>query len=110
MTLSGETIYFAVSSPVQITNRLVAISSTGQVTATNFASSDQLYSLATIGEAVYLGGSFSKLGEASGKNLAAVKADGTIYASWRPDPTHPPERSYQSSVSALAASGDTLYT
>lgn len=49
----------------------------------------------------YVGGNFRVAGSSSARNLVHIEGDGSLDASWRPDPNGP--------VNALAVAGSTLY-
>jgi hypothetical protein len=84
-------------------NHAAALSlATGQVLPWDPNVNNTVQALAGSGGTVYLGGSFSKVGNASHRRLAAVDASsGAVVASFKPKP--------DKSVLALALGGGTLY-
>jgi trimeric autotransporter adhesin len=113
LAISGSTIYaggdftgIVAFNPAPITatrNRLVAIDESGALLSWDPNADKAVVALEVVGNTVFAGGHFTRIGTTTRNHLAAIDADGVgkLQDLWNPDPDRP--------VLALAASGDTLY-
>jgi Putative Ig domain/HYDIN/CFA65/VesB-like, Ig-like domain/IPT/TIG domain/Domain of unknown function (DUF5122) beta-propeller len=110
LAVSDSTVYVGgefSSIGGQARKRLAAIDSSGTATSWNpnpylsDYNDARIFALTIYGSTVYVGGSFTKVGGQTRKNLAALDAISGTATGWNPNP--------DGSVMAIAASGSTVY-